>query len=490
MTDKHRLFFLSPILERGAPWLLACFLAAFAILQLKHLSLLYFGDEITSYAIPAQYLVRNGLQSAHPAFRSDPSLFFGHPPLYHFSLAIIFKLFGEGPLAPRAASLTLALISLVFCYRAVKQESNSSYALMAVLVVLIQPAFWGLGTRLTYELATAALLPIALFYYLKGNFLAYSLLASCAVLCKETALALPAAIFITHVLSPQKKMGKNVVWLLFPLLALGAFFLDEKIFTGSAVNWRSNELNTLISFAPNKLVANTFYAFLVFVWRWPLNQFLFLVTALNIAYYITCFILYKRNHFKTARFSAHLSLLYFFLYIVGHSICRDITWFYSINIIIPITIAAFLFTNHTFKESKKVALGLTCIAILICLVPPKFFSESSVDGYNDNLFILSHLTEATKEAAQYLEATHANSEICALWPIDAALTAPVAGFVTNSLNASRNCSDTMQLFVYSKSSQASDFYRERPAKKILEKYPLKMIKHFQVEDAIVQVWAK
>ena len=223
---------LLPRLKSVPPTLMGT-LGVFLALCLLHAPLLllpYFWDEAGYYIPAALDLSRHGLlvpQSTLPT---------GHTPLLSVFLAVVWRLFGFSPFTTRAALILVAALTVVASCAlgscGVRGQARREIILWSALFLALSPLFFAQSSLAHPEILVALFTTLGVVALLRERMVAFALLASLAVLSKETAvILLPAAWLFAW---RRKRERRLTAWtaLAFPVLPLLAWALYYHRVTG------------------------------------------------------------------------------------------------------------------------------------------------------------------------------------------------------------------------------------------------------------------
>ncbi len=223
-----------PGIPRDQPvplWMLLPLL--FVGVYLSHATLLrlpYYWDE-AGYYIPAAWdFFRTG------SLIPSTTLSNAHPPLPSIYLALWWKIGGMVPSVTRTAVCLVAATALLGVYRiSVILTGRLDVAIVTTILTAIYPVWFAQSTLAHADIFAAAATLWALSYVFAGSprdYVIASVLFSVAVLCKETAIAIPfslAAYELGTLLRNSKKQEapverpgvlRRVIWLIAPALPL------------------------------------------------------------------------------------------------------------------------------------------------------------------------------------------------------------------------------------------------------------------------------
>lgn len=181
--------------------LLALLLIIFVVLKLPYLQLPYYWDEGWVYAPAIQLMDLRGLSLAPDALPADYGR--GHPLLFHFLGGLWLRLFGYSIVSAHAFALTIALTVLWIIYRIATRLFYQSTGIVAVLFVMTQSIFFAQSVLVLPEILLVLFMLLALYYYVQKQWLWYGLSAAAAILTKESAIVLFAAL----------SLHTSIIWL-------------------------------------------------------------------------------------------------------------------------------------------------------------------------------------------------------------------------------------------------------------------------------------
>lgn len=226
-------------LSKTAGWIVFSLITlAFIICKLPDLSLPYFWDEVGVYAPGALAMKDNGTISILPA-ALDPEYSRGHPLLAVASYAAFFKFFGDGHVQGHIFSLLLAFLTLLLTYQYTAKIFSRMTGLIAVLLLAFTPVFYAMAAIVMPEMMLTLFTVWALFAVIQNRWGQYALASSLAMMCKESAIVIPAAVlFFLFIRSLQHRdFFSWKRWQLFliaivPLVVFGLFLVVQKAQNG------------------------------------------------------------------------------------------------------------------------------------------------------------------------------------------------------------------------------------------------------------------
>ena len=225
-------------------------LGAFGALCLLHAPLFrlpYFWDEAGYYIPAAQDFYHHGLLIPQHTLPS------GHTPLLSVYLGLAWHLFGFSPFVTRVALVLVAALTVVALYvlgrRVVQGEAKREIMLWSSLLLALSPVFFAQSSLAQPEILVALFTTRALIALLGDHLLTFALVASLAILSKETAvILLPVAWLFSSCRRREKRLIAWIALVLptLPLLAWALYYHRATGFwTGNAEYLRYNLYSTL-----------------------------------------------------------------------------------------------------------------------------------------------------------------------------------------------------------------------------------------------------
>lgn len=209
----------------------------FTCIKISHLSLPYFWDELGVYAQGAVHQYNHGI-SLMPA-SLDPNISRGHPLLLTVLNATALKLFGNKPLVAHSFQLLIAITLLCSVYHYTAQFYNRLTGLVAAAILAFQPVFISQSILVLPEVTLALFLFLALVNYIVGRYTLFALFCSLAILTKESAVVLPAAMLTYAIVrwlatnqTNEAFSLKNLLLTIAPYIIFGLFLAAQKIQNG------------------------------------------------------------------------------------------------------------------------------------------------------------------------------------------------------------------------------------------------------------------
>ena len=195
---------------------------------LSHLPLLrlpYLWDEAGYYIPAARDLLMSGSLIPHSTVSN------AHPPLVMMWLALWWKIAGYATLVTRSAMLLVATFTLAGVYRLARLVANHDVAITSTVCMGLYSVFFTQSSMAHLDMAAAGFTLWGLYSYLRERRWPVVVWFSLAALAKETALLAPAALLVWEVVQALRGSGRRTQgwravswWLLFPVVALGAWY--------------------------------------------------------------------------------------------------------------------------------------------------------------------------------------------------------------------------------------------------------------------------
>ena len=246
VTEKQKIFWFSvlatacpifevALLKRLHPYLplmalIACIGTTYAMLQsqLHIFQLPYVWDELGVYSRAAIYLYEHSLSLLPSGIPDELSR--GHPTFVAFYVALWFKLFGCQPVVAHIAMAAINTAAFVLVYLILKRYMLSWTAAAAAFMVFLQPFILAQSTLVLPEIPLFFATALALYFYLKDRYWLTCLAMILALQIKESALILPFAFYLTHLIICKRLRQKHKFQLIIlPVLSFILFIFIQKI---------------------------------------------------------------------------------------------------------------------------------------------------------------------------------------------------------------------------------------------------------------------
>lgn len=418
---------------------LAPLLMIFGALLALHYPLLrlpYFWDEAGYYIPAAVDFYRAGLlipQSTLPV---------GHPPLVMVYLGLAWHLFGFSPMVTRAAMILVASASVSSLYALGRRVAGCEVAAWSALLLALSPLFFAQSSLAHLDLAAALFTTLAVLFLLERRWWGFALVATLAVLSKETAVVLLPVAWLFAWRARPLRLARNsglAKWAglalpLLPLAVWAAYYRHKTgYWTGNPEYLRYNLYSTLDVGRFFWSLLRRLYELLIGGFNWLLvagaalgmwrgrsdlpgppetpgtvaaglpGDFMFLLAGLTAAY-----------------LGMHS--------LVGGAILP--------RYLLPIVPLGYLLAVALMgRLPKALARTLSCLA-LSCFVGAWFINPPYPFPFEDNL-AYADFVRLHQQAAAYLEAQPGQPRILTAWPASDELTRPFLGYVRKPLRVVR-----------------------------------------------------
>lgn len=219
--------------------LLGLTIMAFIIFKIPHLSLPYFSDEAFAFGPAIHKMYEDGVGLLPSALPPDYS--FGHPLLFHFCAAGWMKIFGDTQAGAKSFPLFLSVILIISLYHIIRDFFNKDAALLAVVLLMLQPVFLTQSSFLLLEVMVTLLGLWTIYFWFKRKWWWYGLFASMLVMTKESGLFLVFALGVWQLIEFAIIKNERFSWKLFfrrflillvPAWVFGIFLIIQKLTYG------------------------------------------------------------------------------------------------------------------------------------------------------------------------------------------------------------------------------------------------------------------
>ncbi len=407
--------------------LLALFFLIVWILHFPLLRLPYFWDEAGYYVPAARDLLLNG--SPIPRLTVSNA----HPPLLMAYLAMWWKVAGFSPLVTRTAMLLVAAFSLLGVYRLAQRVANAKVAAASVLCTAAYPVFFAQSSLAHLDLAAAGLTFWALSAYVKERMFSAAIWFSFAVLAKETAILAPVALVAWEVLRlavERKTLGPKILWLLLPIVPLGAWYGFHYARTGFVFgNAEFFRYNVQATVHPLRILL----ALLMRLWQCFGYLNLYLLTAAGLL------AMWRRPISENGKERPRIALnsQFAFLsvmaaYVIAMAIVGGAVLARYMLPVVPLGIIVLVSTLWRRVALWRWVLAIVAVGFTIGLFvnPPYGFAPEDNLAYRD--YIQLH-----QNAERFLEARYPMSRVLTAWPANDELTRPFLGYVSRPMRVVR-----------------------------------------------------
>jgi hypothetical protein len=414
------------------------FLAIFAGVLLLHLPLLrlpYFWDEAGYYIPAARELLLTG--SVIP--KSPPSN--AHPPLLMAYLVGCWKITGFSIPATRTAMLLVASFALTGVFRLARTVANQHVATAATLCTALYPVFFAQSTMALVDLGAAGFAFWGLESYLSGRLRTAALLLSLAVLTKETAVFVPAALLAWEVAGPwlSRWVGRNFIfrerdrkssWLLLPVGVLCLWYAFHYWCTGYVFgNPEFFRYNVRATMSPLRIPL----AFATRMWQ-TLGYLHLWVLTLLMAWAMTKEPL-RDGDWERSRISVSVQLVLgvvILAFVTALAVLGGAVLARYMLTVAPLVIIVTVSTLWRRIRAWRWLIAVVCAAFVagLFLNPPYGFSPEDNLAYSD--FVRMHV-----DAELFLAQRYPSARVLTAWPASDEITQPYLGYIAHPMRVVR-----------------------------------------------------
>ena len=419
--------------------ILLCIWGALLALHAPFLRLPYYWDEAGYYVPAALDFFRHGflIPTSTP-----PS---GHTPLVMIYLALWWQIFGFSPFVTRAAMLMLAAATLLATASLAdvvfgERPTALVAALSTATLLALAPLYFAQSSLVFLDLPAALFTTLSLLALLRERWVMFGVMASCAVLSKETAIVLVPVAFVFLVVD-AKRTQRSIppsawLWLSTPCLVLAAwasyYHHHTGFWTGNATYLQYNLYSTL---DPTRILlcfARRLHEVFIAGFNWIVSG-----AALAAACWTHKAIRQQKPPLVESRLrllTALLTAVYLLLLsVVGGAVLPR----YTLPLYPPLIVLAL---SYIWRLPRRAAYAC-CLAAAACFVGSWFLNPPYPFPFEDNLayadFIRLH-----QQGAQFLASLpeqgsreHGGSpRILTAWPATNELETPDLGYVTQALH--------------------------------------------------------
>jgi hypothetical protein len=410
---------LTTFIKKPQIWGLFCILIGFIILKWDALFLPYFWDEAWVYMPAIRTMAEKGPNILPGSIEAD--LYTGHPLFFYFMASAWIKFWGYSNFVAHSLPLLIAITLLFSMYFVNLSWSKSdNQALLASLLLCIQPNFLTQSSFLLIEVWLCLLFLWSFYFYFKRNWIGFSITIILALWSKESAFCLiPTfgliAIIERLTLRLNTKELLNRFLGLFILFMVGfSFFIIQKIKLGwfffpRHANW--------VSLAD-------------FKWKMEISFNSYFVSDARIYIYLAAFLILIIGLFLKIKFHPEqkIILLGTFVFAFIFMVFASINFFSS----------RYLLGAHSLLLSSAALIifsipNKTYQIISFVLIP--LFGLNNIDNslklnnFSDVDLSYKYLVQAELDMVKYLEEKKYSEKIHAPFLMLVNLTNPYSGFV-------------------------------------------------------------
>jgi 4-amino-4-deoxy-L-arabinose transferase-like glycosyltransferase len=395
----------------------------------------YFWDE-AGYYVPA---ARDFLLSGSVIPHSPPSN--AHPPLVMMYLAAWWKILGFSIPVARIAILAMASFALLGVFRLARTVANVEVAIASTLCTALYPVFFAQSSMALIDLAAAGFAFWGLTAYLNNRLRASAVWFSVAVLTKETAVLVPAALLCWEIVAPwlSRKLGREVAFrkadrssitLIAPMIVLGLWYAFHYWRTGYVFgNPEFFRYNVQATINPLRILL----AFATRIWQSVGYLHLWILTMLMV--FAMSQPPLRDGDAKRPKISIPVQLVFGIviltfagaLAIVGGAVLAR----YMLTAV-PLVIILSISTLWRRIRAWRWLVAAVALAFIAgwFLNPPYGFSPEDNLAYR--VFVQMHV-----DAAHFVEQRFPSARVLTSWPASDEITQPYLGYVTRPMRVVR-----------------------------------------------------
>lgn len=404
------------------------------VAKLPVLQLPYHWDEMGAYFEPANWLSGRSLWDALPG-RHPAEIFFGHPPLLYLAVATLYRIFGHSPAVSHGFILTLAAVGVVYTFRLARLHASRGVGVAAALLLFAFPLYFAQSGMLLGDIPIAAMGVAAVYYRLTRRPVVYAIIATMMVLVKETSVLLVLVLMAYEVW--QERGGdrdwRSIVPHIYPIFALAAFFILQKVTAGSFLPNPYFKSEALLTLSPAKLIwKGAFAAYWALFAQW---RFL-LTAAVAVAFWR------QRSRIPRAfRLYAALVAAYIVAFTGIYFIPR-----YMLIVAPYLCVMAAVSLRLLLPDLLRFGAALSLPVLLGLLVPAH--KQSGYDSFETTMQY-REVVNANGEAARVAEKLSGGGPVLAPWPLSSILANSDAGYVARKLGVTADTASDWQIALLS-----------------------------------------
>jgi len=439
------------------------------ICKLPVLSTPFHWDEMGAYIPPAHWLNETGLFRAIPGFYPDVK-FFGHPTGLYFSLALVYRIFGESIQISHLFAMLFAFLGLLYTYRLGALVFDRTCGVIASLLLFASPLYFAQAGLVLGDMPITAFGLMSVYYALKGNLFKYLLCASYMVMLKETSIAIVAAILVYLIITERKNpdFKKKALLYLIPGFFLFIFFVLQKIITGQFFCNPYFETNPAINLSVNEIVSQGQW---VLCWTLIMQHRWVLILGILFGF------LMKKNKVWRKEILLFLLILSFFL--GAFSVIFFMTR-YILSVLPYLCIMCAGAIGVILISKRQQAVFTAAVIGLFCLNMNTH--DKGYHCYDDNMQYLE-MVDLHVEVCGYVEENFPLDRVLTIWPLVQALQEPYQGYVTKPINTV-SMDEVFDLVIYVPNPGCGS---EALLEKIKEQ-KIKLHKRFGKDNKIVEIY--
>ena len=393
-------------------WLFLVFAFLLFFAHTPYFGLPYFWDELGQFVPAALDLYHDGSLIPHSAVPN------AHPPGVMAYLALVWRIFGYSIPATRAAMLLLASLILFSTFLlALELCRNTWAALIAVLLLLVDPLFYMQSMTAQLDMPAALLTIAALLFFIKDRHAPAAVACTALVLVKETGILLPLVLGLA--LFIDRDRSKYARYYIAPAFALSLWFLylwrstgylfGDPGFTHYNIDYSAQPVRAIVS------LLRRLYYLCIDDFRW--------IGAVAMALAWTKTRIYATRPWKII-----------WVIIAAHILMVSVLGGAELErYLLPVMPLVYAATGAALMTLRPVLRSAALAAAVAGLLMGLFVNPPFPFPFENNLAMVDFV-ELHHAAAQFLESNYATKTIYTAWPLTAALRNPAFGYVRQGLH--------------------------------------------------------
>jgi len=440
------------------------------IAKLPCLNIPYFWDELGVYAPGALHMKDAGSIGIMPA-DLDPLYSRGHPLLFYFFAAGFYNLFGDSIAVGHAFAISVAAATLLFFYLFARKVFNARIALLAVVLLAVQPVFFSMAGIVLPEMMFTFFVIAGIWGIIEQKWWLYILGGSLAVLVKEPGLIVPGTcLLILFIESLRNKDFFTISrWKLFlpgaiPVVIYCSFLIIQKQQNG----WYFFPYHMeLMKFTADSIYYNTKH----FLTELLLDQGRWLILAPTVFFLFSRRSWQKNEPFKRIIFVIAIFLLITILFFgFNYYLARYMLFAYPFFVVTGAYAVYNLLQKYRTRKYViflSVIYGMALVVVPLCSMDTGRFNDTYDMGY-------VHSVKCVQETVKWVEARPWKKErIFANFPVFQALEDKRNGYLSEQeIRFTTDLNDPVPylIYFYLDQEQLPDFSRFEKIRQFDEGY--------------------
>lgn len=442
------------------------------VFKLPTLQTPYYWDEAGAYFAPSLWLSCRDLLDLLPG-RHPAGMFFGHPPLLYFLMAVLFKLFGHSPVVAHLPIVLFAAAGALYTFKLGEFLFDRKVGVGGAALLVAAPLYFAQAGMFLGDIPAAACGVATVYYYVRKSHYRYLLFGTAAVLIKEHAalLILVLMLFDCPRLSMQIVTIRTRLWHSLPLLMLGIFFIMQKLMAGSFLP------NPYFASNPFLAISPAAFAFkLAFVNYWAYfaqGRFMLAIVTLLAAWR------FRRSLPGSFPLLAAIIGSYLAAYSVIYCLPRYILVILPFICLLGSASLAFL-----VKGELRYAAALTALMLTGFFAPDL---KGSAQNNFETSMQYKDVVSIHRQAAAYLERNASGELIYAPWPLSVVWTKADYGYLKMPLKMT---ADPHSSWKYVALPQQADRAQVEAIEALIGKSSVDKVAHFESNGKVIDLFSR